>query len=366
MCLSPIFSTSSKKPRLLIISDTSSRQVNGVVTTLKNLCLELEKSYEVYLLDSDFFTSFSCPFYKEIRLSIFPKSALRSYLLSVKPHFIHIATEGPLGFAAVSLCKQYSLPFTTSYHTMFPEYLWTYFYFPKFLTYSYLRSFHKHSSFILATTPTMKTLLELHGFSSVVTWTRGVDKSIFKPTGPTHHTRYFMPRPIFGYVGRISKEKNLDDFLRAPLPGTKVIVGDGPYLSTLQRKYSKNKNIFSTLFVGYAFGEDLAAWYRTFDACVFPSKTDTFGITIIESLSCGTPVIGYNVQGPKDILQHGYNGFLANSFEEFVIYCNRYEQISKENCIASAASYTWKNCAEVFQKCLVFIPEKHYDSILKV
>lgn len=337
----------SVKKKILIISDTSEKQVNGVVTTLKNLAKELSlKNYDVRHINSDSFYSFSLPFYKEIYWAINPHH-IKKYIDNIKPDYIHIATEGPIGFAAKLYLDKNNIPYTTSYHTMFPEYLEKYFKFPKNITYSYLKWFHSKSKVVLSTTKSTKEILEEHGFKNVKEWTRGVNKEIFYAAHPKSFYYDFLSSPIYGYVGRISKEKNIEDFLNLPLPGSKIVIGDGPLKKKLQKKYP------DVTFTGYVFGDKLASLYCSLDAMVFPSKSDTFGLVIIEALSCGVPVIAYNVQGPKDIIEHGYNGFLANDFNELHRYALLYHKISRENCIVSSFKYTWSRCASIFEENLI-------------
>lgn len=338
----------NKKTRktILFISDTSQSQINGVVTTISYLCSELEKrGYTTYHINADQFYSFSFPFYKEIRLALNPQK-ITSYIRQINPDFIHIVTEGPIGYCAKLYLDKRKIPYTTSYHTMFPEYLYTYFRIPIAFTYAYLRHFHSSSRYVLSTTKTSKEILEHNGFKNVVEWTRGVDRHIFYPT----HSRSFfydiLTSPIYGYVGRVSKEKNIEDFLNLPLPGSKIVIGDGPLRASLQKLYP------NVIFTGYARGNELASLYCSLDALIFPSKSDTFGLVIIEALSCGVPVIAYNVQGPKDIIEHGYNGYLANDFNELHKYALLYYKIRKENCIISSMKYTWEKCADIFENHL--------------
>lgn len=337
----------NKKKKILFISDLSNKQVNGVVTTIKNLEKELLlQNYEVYHINSDNFYSFSLPFYKEIYWAT-NCYKIKNHIKNIKPDYIHIVTEGPIGFFAKLYLDKKQIPYTSSYHTMFPEYLEKYFRFPKKITYNYLKWFHSKSKILLSSTKSTKQLLKEYGFKNVKEWTRGVDKNVFYPTQPKSVFYDILEHPIYGYVGRISKEKNIEDFLNLPLPGSKIVIGDGPLKEKLQKKYPK------VVFTGYAFGNKLASLYCSLDAMVFPSKSDTFGLVIIEALSCGVPVIAYNVQGPKDIIEHGYNGFLANDFNELHRYTLFYNKIRRENCIISSFKYTWKNCTNIFLENLI-------------
>jgi len=228
---------------------------------------------------------------------------------------------------------------------MFPEYLNERLPIPLSLSYAYFRWFHKKSKCVLTTTNSMKDILENRGFRNVKSWTRGIDRSIFHP----YQEDIFkgIERPIYSYIGRVSKEKNIDAFLSLPLEGTKIVIGEGPYLEECMKKYPHD------IFIGYKHGEELGKAYSSSDVFVFPSKSDTFGLVMIESLACGVPVAGFHVQGPKDIVEDGYNGFLAHNEEEFLFCVRNCRFLKKEDCIESSRKYTWEECARIFKENLV-------------
>lgn len=288
--------------KVAIVTDAWRPQVNGVVTTLSRTCQCLEDAGHTVLVESPAaYRSVPCPTYPEIRLAIWPARRLQRQLERFAPDAIHIATEGPLGIAARRYCLRRGLSFTTSYHTQFPQYVRKRAPIPESASYAYLRRHHGAGRrTLVATEDQRRTLLE-HGFSNVVLWSRGVDVDVFQPRGRAHG---LPPRPIFMYAGRIAVEKNLDAFLGLDLPGSKVIVGDGPDRGKLRRRYS------DAVFVGYKFGAELAAYLACADVFVFPSRTDTFGLVMLEAMACGTPVAAYPVTGPIDVVRQGVTGIL--------------------------------------------------------
>lgn len=323
--------------KIAIITDTWFA-INGVVTTLRATVRELElRGHQVLVVEPSQFKFLSFPKYPDIHLSI-NIFKLKTILDEFCPDAIHIATEGPLGLATRFYCIQHrEIFYTSSYHTKFPEYLQIYFNIPKTWTYRYLRWFHRISSRVLVTTQSMKTELELKGFSNLTIWGRGVDKDIFYPT-----KKVLNIEPILLCVSRASKEKNLEDFCK--LKGRKILVGDGPHLSTLKRQFPDVE------YVGYKTGSALADYYRQADVFVFPSKSDTFGVVIIEALACGTPVAAYPVTGPKDIIVSGKSGYLEELLSTSVEKCLKLDraQVYKE-----AQRYTWKASTDIFEASLV-------------
>ena len=330
--------------KILIITDNLKEQINGVVTTFKNIeGYANVDGYDIVYLDPGQFYYIDCPGYNEVKLS-WPWR-IGKKIKKINPDYIHIATEGPLGFAARCWLDTCGWKYNTSYHTKFPDFLKKIYGFPKFITYAYLRWFHKHSGRVLTTTQTMVDDLKTHGFKGdILPWSRGVDYSIFR--SDLRSGTVYNP-PILLYVGRVSKEKNLDAFCEMEVKGTKLIIGDGPYRKELEIKYPNVK------FLGSKKGKELAYQYANADVFVFPSKTDTFGIVIIESLACGTPVAAYPVQGPNDIIKNGLTGQLSWNLEKAVedcLYLNR-RVVAKES-----QDWTWLKCWNIFRDNL--IPKK--------
>jgi glycosyltransferase involved in cell wall biosynthesis len=288
--------------RLLLATDAWAPQINGVVVSIRNTldCLR-HAGHEVALIEPGQFRSIPCPTYPEIRLALRPARGVISAIESFAPDAIHIATEGPLGLAARRYCVRNGRPFTTAYHTQFPRYVRARIAVPVGLTYRWLRWFHGPSSAVMTATPAMRQELGEWGFRNVVHWGRGVDTSLFRP-GPRAVQSY--PRPVFLYVGRVSVEKNIDAFLSLDLPGTRLVVGDGPDRARLQRKFP------DAVFVGAKSGTELASYYQMADVFVFPSLTDTFGLVLAEAMACGTPVAAFPVTGPIDVVTDKRAGVL--------------------------------------------------------
>ncbi|MCG8493394.1 MAG: glycosyltransferase family 1 protein, partial [Sneathiellales bacterium] len=276
--------------RCLIVSDAWTPQINGVVRTLTTLKDYLTKQgHEVLTITPDMFRSVPCPTYPEIRLSLFPASRIAKIIEEALPSAIHIATEGPLGMAARKYCVKRGIPFTTAFHTRFAEYVNARTRIPVSWGYSFLRRFHGPSSAVMVATESLQEDLESKGFKNIVRWTRGIDTDLFHPQEKGLQN---LQRPLFMYVGRVAVEKNIESFLALDLPGTKVIVGDGPQRSELEKKFP------DTYFAGMKTGSDLAFHYAAADVFVFPSKTDTFGLVLLEALASGVPVAAYPVTGP--------------------------------------------------------------------
>jgi len=280
---------------VLIVTDAWSPQVNGVVRTLQSVRAELEKmGHRVDVISPDQFRSMPCPTYPEIRLALTASVGRR--IEQAAPDAIHIATEGPLGLAARKYCTKRDLPFTTAYHTQFPEYVSKRTRLPARWFWRYIRWFHAGSRAVMVSTPTVERQLHDNGIPHTWHWGRGVDLAAFTLEGPRHPAFDGLERPTQLYVGRVAVEKNIEAFLRSNHRGTKVVVGDGPGLDSLRVKFPQVR------FLGKLVGDDLAAAYRSADVFVFPSRTDTFGLVLIEALATGTPVAAYPVQGPIDVL----------------------------------------------------------------
>lgn len=253
---------------------------------------------------------------------------------------IHIATEGPLGMAARRWCLKNNMSFTTSYHTQFPEYLRLRLPIPMSLSYAWLRHFHSKATYTLVPTRSQKKRLNSHGFRHLKVWGRGVDTSIFNPSTPK---KLKLPRPIMVYMGRIAVEKNIEAFLSLDIPGTKLVIGDGPDLNMLKRRYP------NTVFTGSKSGHNLASWLSGGDVFVFPSKTDTFGLVLLEAMACGLPVAAYPVTGPQDIIQEGITGALHNDLE---IAITNALHLDPAPCIDYAQQCNWTKVTSVFARYL--------------
>lgn len=283
--------------RIALVSDAWSPQVNGVVRTLRTTVAELRRlGHTVETITPDGFATVPCPSYPSIRLAIAPGRVVAKRMAAFAPDAVHIATEGPLGWAARRWCLAEGRPFTTSFHTRFPEYLAIRTGLPADWFWATLRRFHACAERVFVATPTLDTELRGRGLTRLHQWGRGVDLSLFGPQGGKLPEMTEHAGPVLLYVGRVAPEKNIEAFLSADLPGIKVIVGDGPALETLRRRYP------AALFLGALAGERLAAAYRSADVFVFPSRTDTFGLVMAEAIASGTPVAAFPVAGPLDVV----------------------------------------------------------------
>ncbi len=328
--------------RIAIVTDAWKPQVNGVVNTYLNLEREAEAAgfSATFVTPLDFYTV-PLPTYPEIRLALARSADVARHVERARADYVHIATEGSLGLAARRYCLRESRPFTTSYHTRFPEYVRARVPIPLSLGYRFERWFHNAGAGVMAASRSLCEDLERHRIRNVKLWSRGVDLKLFKPSKAA---RFDLPRPIFLYAGRVAVEKNLDAFLKIKLPGTKVVVGGGPQLEALRERYPE------AVFTGPKYGSDLADAYASADVFVFPSRTDTFGNVILEALACGVPVAAYNVMGPKDIVVHGEVGVLADDLEEAALAAL---SIDRERCRAHAEAFSWSACAARFREIIV-------------
>ncbi len=332
--------------KVLIITDAWAPQVNGVVRTLEMLGHDLRAlGHEVRYATPEGRFTLPMPTYPEIRLSLFPRASLEREIRDYAPDAIHIATEGTLGLSARAICLKYGLPFTTSFHTRFPEYVHARFSFiSEERVYRFLRWFHGPATAMMVATQSLKRELEGYGFKNLRIWSRGVDIERFKPMDDA---RLPYEGPIFLYVGRVAVEKNIEAFLSLDLPGTKVVVGDGPARAVLERKYPQVK------FVGPKTGDELTRAYAGSDVFVFPSRTDTFGLVTLEALACGTPVAAYPVQGPQDVIGDAPVGTLNQDLGEA---CQKALTIDRAACRAFALSRSWRACTLQFLSNLAVEP----------
>lgn len=328
--------------KLLIVTDAWRPQINGVVRSLERLAEELERrDMVVEFLTPQCFRTLPCPTYPEIRLSLTHGWEIRRRIEAARPDYIHIATEGPLGLMARRASLDIRTPgFTTSYHTRFPEYVAARLpIIPVGFSYRLLRRFHNRGLACMVATETLRTDLAARGFTNLCMWSRGVDTSIFHPRDGAGEVYDGLPRPIFLNVGRVAVEKNLEAFLALDLPGTKVVIGDGPQLAELTRNHPQVK------FLGPKVGEDLARHYAGADVFVFPSLTDTFGNVIVEALASGLPVAGFPVMGPIDIVGGTKAGALALDLREAALGA---ASLDRRDALDVANRFSWQHSTQQF------------------
>jgi glycosyltransferase involved in cell wall biosynthesis len=323
--------------RIAIVTDAWTPQVNGVVTTMINTSENLRAmGHRVSMITPEYFRSVPCPGYPEIRLSVFARRRVAQMLEVIGPDVIHIATEGPLGLAARAWCRRNAFPFATSFHTRFPEYIRLRAPLPVSVSHAWLRRFHRPAHTTLVRTSTQKTDLEALGYKHLEVWPGAVDTARFRPLGKSALT---LPRPIAMYMGRVAVEKGLDDFLDLKLPGSRVVIGGGPDLETLRRKHP------SAHFLGPKFGEELASLVSAADVFVFPSRTDTLGLVMLEAMACGVPVAAFPVPGPLDVIQEGSTGAMDKDLHSAVFRALR---LDGEACIEFAQYHSWQRSTQRF------------------
>lgn len=320
-----------------MVTDAWRPQVNGVVHTLERLSEALLVSgVETQFLTPADFRTLPLPTYPDIRLALTTPRHVARLIENAVPDHIHIVTEGPLGLMARRHCLTVRRPFTTSYHTRFPEYLRARLPVPEDWTYHWLRSFHNAGQGTLVATQSLARDLTARGFRGLKPWTRGVDTSLFRPD---LRQDLDFPKPVFLCVGRVAVEKNLPAFLELDLPGSKLVVGDGPELEMLRSKYPQ------AFFLGHKPTDDLANLYASADVFVFPSRTDTFGNVIVEALASGTPVAAFPVTGPIDIIGDGKGGVVSEDLRQAALSAL---DINREEARAKALRYSWSACAAMF------------------
>ena len=330
--------------KIAIITDAWTPQVNGVVRTLRAVTERLRAlGHEVLVISPDQYASIPCPSYPEIRLALATRHGVGARLDEFAPDAVHIATEGPLGIAARRFCLLHGYPFTTAYHTQFPDYLARRTGLPAAMFWPFIRWFHAPAVAILVSTETVRRQLRGQGLTQVVHWGRGVDLACFSPAAVPPALYADLPRPIQLYVGRVAVEKNIEAFLASDHPGSKVVVGDGPAREALARAYPQAH------FVGAQSGEALAGYYAGADVFVFPSRTDTFGLVMIEAMACGTPVAAYPVSGPLDVLAP-QTGAMDEALEPAIAAALR---LDRAECVAAGRSFTWEASTRQFLSAIV-------------
>ncbi len=329
--------------KILLVTDAWAPQVNGVVRVLDALIPVIEaRGYEVVVIEPGQFRTMPLPLYPEIRLALFPKRHIRKILDTVRPDAVCIVTEGPLGWAARSVLMHRGIPFTTWYHSHFQLYvdarlrglLW-----PVLL---FIRRFHAPAVRTMVSTESLKKELESYGFKNMVIVPLGVDTELFvrnpMPSLPA------LPSPVFTYFGRLAPEKSIEEFLKLKLPGTKLVIGDGPDRVRLEKIYGRDHT-----FLGYKHGQELVNWLSITNVFVFPSRTETFGLVALEALACGIPVAAHDVMGPRDIITEGKDGYLD---DDLAIAARKCLSLSSEDCRAKALQYSWQRSADAFIKNL--------------
>lgn len=323
--------------RILVATDAWAPQVNGVVTALANTIAGLRRrGYTVEVISPERFRTIPTPSYPEIPLALFPGRKVGERIDAFRPDIVHVATEGPIGGAARRHCVQRGLRFTSAYHTSFPEYVAARTHVPIKWTSAWMRRFHAPASSVLVATQAMRELLESRGFENVAECPLGVDLELFRPSSERFTD---LPRPVFTYVGRVAVEKDVGAFLRLDLPGTKLVVGDGPARARLQRRFPQAH------FVGYKTGAELASYYYRSDVFVFPSRTDTFGLVMLEAMACGVPVAAFPVRGPLDLITDPAAGVLDDDLRSAALHALH---LGRDAGPRHASRFPWDRSVERF------------------
>ncbi len=340
--------------RIAIATDAWFPQVNGVVRTLAATVEELRRrGHEVEILSPDRFLTLPLPFYRSLRVAVAPRSSVRRMLDRFAPEIVHIPTEGPIGWAARGWCRAQNVPFTTAFHTRFPDYAAVRTGLKPDMFWPFFERFHAGSGAVLVSTASLEAELAQRGFHPIRRWTRGIDSAVFHPDGATHPALADLPRPILLNVGRVACEKNLEAFLDLETPGTKVVVGDGPALASLKARYP------DAHFLGSLSGEELASAYRAADCFVFPSLTDTFGLVVIEALACGVPVAAYPVSGPLDILGRDARGEKGDApapvgclDDDLARAVEQALGVTRADAARFARAFTWEAATDQFEAAI--------------
>jgi len=335
--------------KIAIATDAWESQTNGVVTTLKATIETLiELGHEIRVISPQGRFSIPAPSYPEIRLALAPGRHIAREIAGFRPHAIHIATEGPVGLAMRRYCRRHRLPFTTSYHTRYPEYLNARWPIPISVSYAWLRRFHNAAARTFVASESLRVQLSAKGFARLHLWRRGVNLERFRPLASSLPQELMgLRRPLMAYMGRLAVEKNIEAFLRLQVPGTKLLIGNGPQRAELIARYP------DAVLTGYRFGDELAALLSSADVFVFPSRTDTFGLAMIEALACGTPVAAFPVPGPLDVLEHGVTGVMSENLAQAI---EGALQLDRQVCAERARAFTWIAATRQFFEGLEPIP----------
>ena len=337
--------------KLLLATDAWQPQVNGVVRTLNQVVGGLkDKGHDVEVVAPADYPTVPLPTYPEIKIAYWLKG-LRQRVEHFDPDAIHIATEGPIGQFVRKLCLKNGYTFTTSFHTRFPEYISERFPIPLEWSYPSIRKFHRSAFRTLVPTDSLKNDLHKWGFNHLTVWGRGVDTDLFHPE---RKIDLGLPGPVMLNVGRVAPEKNLEAFLDLDVPGSKIVVGDGPQLETFREQYP------GILFPGMKKGVELAEYYASADVFVFPSKTDTFGLVMLEALASGTPVAAFPVTGPLDVLQQGITGILQ---QDLALAIEQALTLDRQTCREYAEAHGWSSIADQFLQALMPI---NGDKVIRV
>ncbi len=343
--------------RIMLITDAWEPQVNGVVRTMKRVVEESTEMGHVWEIvhPGDGFTTMPLPTYPEIKLALFARGKIEERFHEFEPDAVHIATEGTLGIAGRAMCLKVKHPFSTAYHTRFPEYVSARLPVPTSAGYDFVRWFHKYSGKVMVPTPSMVEELKAQRFINLVAWSRGVDTEQFHPRfrieeGKEDDPFKGMKRPIYLNVGRVAVEKNIEAFAELDVPGTKVIIGDGPQLEELKRNYP------DVHFLGAKFGKELSIAYACADAFVFPSLTDTFGLVVLEAMASGIPVAAYDATGPRDVIPGSNAGTITPVDGDLAAGARECLKFDRADCRAYAEGYSWHSCAEAFIENLQPLP----------
>jgi len=335
--------------KITIATDAWEPQTNGVVTTLKATIETLGRlGHEVRVISPQGMPSIPAPSYPEIRLAIAPGLHISRHVKSFRPQAIHIATEGPIGLAMRRYCRRHRLPFTTSYHTRYPEYLRARWPIPLAVSYAWLRGFHNAAARTFVSSHSLRSQLAEKRFGELHLWRRGVNLECFRPLpASVPEPLAGLPRPFMAYMGRVAVEKNIEAFLGLDVPGTKMVIGNGPQRAELMQRYP------AAVFTGYRFGDELAAMLGCADVFVFPSLTDTFGLAMIEALACGVPVAAFPVPGPIDVIEPGVTGVLN---QDLAVAIHSALRLDRTVCAQRAKAFTWDAATEQFLAGLEPIP----------
>ena len=346
---------SNAPPRsIAIVTDAWHPQTNGVVRTLSTTVQMLRDwGHEVTVISPEQYRSIPAPTYPEIRLALTVPGSVGRQLARGRPQAVHIATEGPLGFAARRYCMNRKVPFTTAFHTQFPDYFARRTGLPASTFWPYIRWFHRPAQSILVATETIRSQLRAQGLARLTHWSRGVDLACFTPDAPRPPEYEGLEGPIMLYVGRVAIEKNIEAFLACDHPGTKVIVGDGPARAMLAERFPE------AIFLGKRSGTALAGCYAHADVFVFPSRTDTFGLVMIEALACGTPVAAFPVPGPLDVLTR-HVGAMSEALETAIDAALRRD---RHECARYGASFSWELASRQFLHGLCALEEEECASL---